>query len=371
MAAVCEEQHVRFACNGKIYDLAEPDDAFHLDLFFALAARESGATQKRVQRSTRASALAGRPHGKLPYGYTREYREGRNGPELVEQRIVEDEADVIREAARRVAGGQALYAIAQDFNVRGIPAPAGKSWHQTQIKRLCVNPSYIAKRTHKGEVVADGQWPAVLDQTTFQVCQQILGDPARRTNVGRGATHLLSGIAVCGVCSGRLRVQKNRSHLAYLCTTNFCVSRKKENLELFVTDVIVGRLARPDIHQLLADDPDKRDAVAMATAEAASLKTRLNAFYEEAAAGELSPTGMSSIERPLLKQIQAAERRARPVNTAPVLLQVAGSDASAAWTNLTLEQKRLVISLLCEVKVLPGRRGARSFDPATVTITWR
>ncbi len=92
LAAICEEHAVRFGCNGRVYDLTDPDDAFQLDLFFALATRESGATRKRVLRSTRASAIAGRPHGKLLYGYRRTYREGSQGPELVAQVIVDEHA---------------------------------------------------------------------------------------------------------------------------------------------------------------------------------------------------------------------------------------------------------------------------------------
>jgi len=187
LAAICEEHAVRFGCNGRVYDLTDPDDAFQLDLFFALATRESGATRKRVLRSTRASAIAGRPHGKLLYGYRRTYREGSRGPELVAQVIVDEQAAVVREAADRLMRGEPLYRIARDLNGRGVPAPRGSSWEPTQIKRLCVNPSYIAKRTHKGQIVGDALWPPILPESTYYACVSRLTDPSRRTNEGRGA----------------------------------------------------------------------------------------------------------------------------------------------------------------------------------------
>ncbi len=245
LAALCEEQGVRFGCNGRLYDLHDPDDAFSLDLFFALAVRESGTTRKRVQRSTRAAASQGRPHGKVPYGYRREYREGRDGPELVAQVVHVEQAAVIREAARRVMAGEALYAVANDLNERGIPAPRGARWDPTQIRRLCVSPTYIAKRIYKGQVVGDGQWPAILDECTYYACVTRLTDPRRRSNEGRGAKHLLSGLARCAVCGGPLVVQKNRGFLAYLCREGFHVSRKEEHVDDFVSAVIVGRLS-PD-----------------------------------------------------------------------------------------------------------------------------
>jgi site-specific DNA recombinase len=370
LAATCEERGIRFGCNGRLYDLNDPDDAFQLDLFFALATRESGTTRKRVLRSMRGAAAAGRPHGKLLYGYRRVYREGRNGPELVEQVVDEDKAAVVREAARRIMQGEALYKVARDFNDRAIPAPRGATWDPTQIKRLCINPAYIAKRTHKGVVVGDGLWPAILDEQTFYSCVSRLSDPSRLTHDGRGVQHLLSGIAVCGVCDGRVRVQKNRSHLAYLCVDGFHVSRKKQDVEDFISALVIERLSRPDLASLMAPR-DTDDGAATAAAEAAELRARLEAFYDEAATGGLSPSALARIESRLLPQIQDAEKRARRSHSAPLLDAVAGPDAGETWSRLSLEQKRELIGLLCTIRILRGTPGARSFDPNTVEIVWR
>ncbi len=48
-----------------------------------------------------------------------------------------------------------------------------------------------------------------------------------------------------------------------------------------------------------------------------------------------------------------------------------GPDAAARWQDLSLAQRREVIDLLCEVRVLPTGRGKRTFDPSSVQITWR
>lgn len=369
LAATCEERNIRLGCNGRLYDLDDPEDAFQLDLYFALATRESGATRKRVQRSMRSAAAAGRPHGKLLYGYRRTYREGRSGPELVAQVVDDEKAAVVREAARRIMQGEALYKVARDLNERGIPAPRGGEWDPTQIKRLCVNPAYIGKRTHKGAVVGDGMWPAILDEQTFYTCLSRLTDPKRLTHDGRGVQHLLSGIAVCGVCGGRVRVQKNRSHLAYLCVDGFHVSRKKENVEEFVTAVVVERLALPDLAALMNQDGGEDESAA--GAEAAELRARLEGFYDEAATGSLSPAALARIEARLLPEIEAADKRARRKHSSPLLAVVAGPDAAEAWKRLSLEQQREVIGLLCEVRILRGKPGARYFDPDTVDIVWK
>ncbi len=370
LAALCEERGIKLGSNGRLYDLDDPEDAFQLDLHFSLATRESGTTRKRVQRATRSSAAAGRPHGKVPYGYRREYREGRNGPQLAAQVVHDEQAAVIREAARRVMSGEALYAVANDLNERGVPAPRGARWDPTQIRRLCVSPTYIAKRTHKGQVVAEGTWPAILDERTHYACVTRLTDPKRRTNEGRGARHVLSGLARCGVCGGSMVLQKNRGFLAYLCREGFHVSRKQEHVDDFVSAVVVARLARPDLLELLAADSGDDGASAAAT-EAAEKQVRLDGFYDAAAAGELTPAALARIEAKLLPEIESARRRAVRVAPSPLLLEVTGTDAERRWAGLSLEQRREVIDLLCEVRILPVGRGRRTFDPLSVAITWK
>lgn len=370
LAAVCEERGIRFGCNGRVYDLADPDDAFQLDLFFALATRESGATRKRVLRSTRANAATGRPHGKVLFGYRRTYQEGPRGPELVAQVVDETQAAVVRETATRVMAGESLAGIAKDLNGRGISGPRGGRWDPTQVRRLCVNPSYIAKRTHRGDVVGDAQWPPILPEATFYACVSRLTDPRRRLNEGRGVKHLLTGLATCGVCGNRVGIQKNRDHIAYTCTTSFCVSRKKEPVEDLVGRTVIERLSRPDALDLLSSDADNETRTAALT-EAREKRTRLEGFYDSAAAGELTPAALARIEARLLPEIDEAEKRARRHLGSPLVATVAGPDAASVWQGLKIEQRREIVATLLNVRILPWGRGRRIFDPQSVEITWR
>ena len=370
LAAICEERRVRFGCNGRVYDLADPDDAFQLDLFFALATRESGATRKRVLRSTRANAATGRPHGKLLFGYRRTYREGSRGPELVAQVVDDEQGAIVREAARRVMAGESLSGVAKDLNARGITGPRGGTWDPTQVRRLCVNPSYIAKRTHQGQVVGDAQWPPILTEATYYACLSRLTDPGRRSNEGRGVRHLLTGLATCGVCGGRMGTQKNRGHYAYHCLTGGHVSRKIEPVEELVMAVVIERLARPDALDLLRP-PDLDGVTEQAMDEATEKRARLNGFYDAAASGELTPAALARIEARLLPEIAAADKRARRTVGSPLLAEVAGPDVRTTWARLTIQQRREVVAALCDVTILPWGRGRRTFDPASVQITWK
>jgi len=366
---LCERHSVRLSYSGRTYDMTESDDRFSTGLDALLAERESDQTRKRVLRAVRANADKGRPHGKLLYGYRREY-DPQTG-ELVRQIPDDETAEIVREAASRVLGGETPYSVAQDFDRRGIPTPRkGMRWDLTQVKRLCINPGYAGKRVHRGQVIGDAAWPPILDEATHLALVAKLGDPRRRTMRDSAIKHLLSGVAVCGVCNGRIRVQKNRGFLAYLCVDGFHVSRNEDDVDEFVTEVVLARLERPDLADVLAESRDD-DGTAVALAEAREKRARLEGFYDAAAAGELTPAALSRIEARLLPEIDAADRRARAAVTSPLVGDTAGPDARKRWAKLTLPQRREIISTLMTVRIMPTVRGSRVFRPESIAITWK
>jgi site-specific DNA recombinase len=371
LVEACIDRGVKLCVGGRVHDLEDPDDAFTLDLASSLAVRESGVTRKRVLRAVRSNAAKGRPHGRLLYGYRREYDP--TSGELVAQVPDGVTGPIVQEATRRVLAGETPYAVAHDLNRRGVPTPSGADgarWDLTQVKRLCVNPGYAGLRVHQGKVVGDAAWPPLVDAATHHGLVARLGDPTRRTQRDSAVRHLLSGLAVCGTCGGGLRVQKNRGFLAYLCVDGFHVSRREDFVDSVVEAVTVARLSAPDILPLLADDEDDAE-VGEALAEAREKRARLEAFYDAAAAGDLTPAALARIEARLLPEIEDAERRARRSGLPPVVADVAGPDAAAKWEALSIPQKREVIDALMVIRILPTTRGARTPRPEHIGIEWR
>lgn len=365
---LCRDAGVQWSYSGRTYDLSRTDDAFTTGLDALLSEREASVTRDRVLRAVTANAAAGRPHGRLTYGYRRLYDD--NTGELVEQVVRDDQAAVIREAARRVLGGETPYAVAKDFNARGIPTPRnGKGWDLTQVKRLCTNPAYIAKRVHRGQIVGDAIWPPILDDATFYALASRLNDPKRLTQRDSSVKHLLSGIAVCGVCGGRIRVQKNRGFLAYLCVDGFHISRKETDVDEFVESLVIERLSQPDVLELMSEEQD-RGALAEARGEAIEKRARLDGFYDAAAAGELTPAALARIESRLLPEIEAAEKRSHGGHVAPVLRDAAGPDISLRWAKIPLTVRREIIEALMTIRIMPTGRGRRNFDPEAIQIEW-
>jgi site-specific DNA recombinase len=380
LLAACQERDVKIGAGGKVHDPSDPDDGFMLDLGGALAVRESVVTSKRIQRRVRRMAAEGLPHGKIPYGYRRVY-----DPEtrrLLRQEPDPDTAPVVREIARRLLAGEALYAAAADLNRRGVltpraeelkrlgkPVPPGLVWDPVQVKRLAISPTNAGFRSLNGTVVGPAQWPGLISEADYRVLVDKLTDPARKTWRDGSIKHLLVGIAECGVCGAPCRRVKNRGTPSYMCSKRFCVVRSQRPLDEFVTAVVVERLSRPDVLQLLADAEDP--AAADAARSAVQLRARLNAFYDEAAAGQITPTGLARIEARLLDEIKVAERRACPRSLPPVLTTVAGPDAAARWEALTVPQRREIIRVLLVPRVMLAGRGTVRFDPGRIEIVWK
>lgn len=351
--------------HGKTYDLEVARDWRTLAEDGVDSAYESDKTRDRVLRGVRRNAVQGRPHGKLAYGYAREYSERGT---FVRQYEKLEEAEIIRECGRRVLTGSSLYSIAQDLNARGVPAPTGGKWLPNQIKRLVISPRYIGQRVYRGAVIGEAVWPAILDESTYLDCKARLEDP-RRCNVrDRSLRYLLSGTARCGVCGAKFRVIKNRGYYAYACYEKFCTAVKVERLEEYVVMLVIARLSGPDFLAALAA-PQPGGGAAPQN-EAQKLRERLDGFYAASAAGELTPAGLAAVESRLLTQIAEVEAREQVARVPSVLRELSGVDVAQHWETLPVGTRREVIDALMSIKVNKTVRGSR-FSPDRVEIVWK
>ncbi len=360
---LCRDHGVLMSYSGRLYDLSRTDDRLSTGLDALLAERESDMTRERVVRAMRANAVNGRPHGKLLYGYTREY-DPRSGA-LIAQHVLPMQAEVIREAAKRFLAGEAPYRIAQDFNARGITAARGGSWNLTQIRRLLTNVAYISQRKHQGEIMGKGDWPPILDEATFQRCAAKFANPSRKHNRDSAVKHLLTGIAKCGVCGSPMKYGKPRGYTSYICPAKHCVARKQAPVDELVTEAVLRLLERPDALGLFVQDDD--DGV---LDEISELRARLEGFYDSAAIGEITPAALGRIEASMLEQIKQLELQVREYSVPTVIYDLMHG-ARELWPTLAITQQREVVKCLLEVQILPTRSGVRTFDPESVRVTVR
>lgn len=365
---LCRSSGVLWSYSGKTYDLDDVNDAFSAGIDALVSEREAEDARKRIKRAMRANAAKGRPHGRLLYGYRRVYDPETR--ELVAQEPDPVQAPIVQEMATRTLAGESAFRIAEDLNARGIPAPKVGSWDSTRIKRLLTNPAMAGYRVHQGEVVGDGDWTPVLDRDTFARLANVYADPNRdKFRGGRDVKYLLSGIARCGECGGRLYRAHDRGKLTYSCKDGKGhVSRRMNNLDAYVTSIVIGLLEREDLNLGADDEP----AVAEARADAAQLRQRLEDAVGEFTAGNLSATTLARVEGDLLPKIEACERRARAAMSVPVVADLVGSDVAERWDALDVEQQRQVVAALVDVVVCKATaKGKRGLETETIHVAPR
>lgn len=380
---LCLDRGVIWLVRDRIVDPTEAVDRFQSGVQALMDEKSSDETRARINRAIAANVAAGRPHGKHLYGYRRIY-----DPTTKKLLRVEEEpeqADIVREIFKRTLAGESARSIALDLVTRGVPgrrplrtAGSRLPWEATSIVQLLKCPAYAGLRAYQGQVVGDAIWEGIIEKDDFFKVQGILADPERRSRREAPETHLLSGIALCGVCEGKMYVLQNRGYPAYSCRTatrlgvkGFHLNRKAAWLEAFVTEAVLARLERSDLVERLATAEAGVSAAAVhASGKVAALRDRLAEIEEALVRGELSPVMAGRAESALMAQIAEAEAEAKRLVLPPVVAAVAGEDARERWEELSVEQRRVVIGALCRVMVLKTRQGVRRFDPSDVAIRW-
>jgi len=347
------------------WDLSTPSGRMTARILGSVARGESEHKSDRVRRALEQRASMGRAHGRFVYGWTRQHL-----PDGTPVEVVHDtQAAVVRSIAERLVRGDSLRGITADLNSTGTPSPAGKLWAKNMVRHVVTRERNVGLRVHRGEVVGAGDWPPILDRALWEQVRAVLADPARKTSTSSASVHLLSGLARCGVCGARMRASMNRTVPSYRCSEKACVSRNRADLDAFVTAVVVGRLSRDDALDLFAPQDDR---TRQAVAEVAQMRAQLDLAADDYADGNIDREQLHRMTERLRPRLEAAQARARSVDTAPMLEGLVGvEDVEAAWDALPLSRRRGVLDLLLEVRVLRTQPGARVFDPEGVHVSWR
>ena len=196
-----------------IASVIEPIDA-STDLGVALvrilvtfAQLESATLSVRIKAKQREMAESGRPPaGPAPFGFL---------PGM--QELEPDEAELIREAARRVLHGESINAITVDWFRRGVRSRRGFAMGQDALRKTMLAPRLVGDRIYRGEVVARDCFPAVIDRATFALIGAALsGSQLSRPTTAR---YELTGLLRCGRCGGRMNSHNLPRGRIYKCTS--------------------------------------------------------------------------------------------------------------------------------------------------------
>ena len=324
----CRERGVliHVTSHHRTYDLSNARDWKTLAEDGIDSAWESEKTSMRIKRDLADAAERGRPHGRMAYGYMRQY-DVRTG-KLDKQVPHPEQAPVVTEIITRIADGEAVSSIVNDLAARGVLSPTGRErWSRGTICRLVLEGVvYIGKRRHNGGPLRDGNWPALVDEAVYWRAVAVLSDPARKPR-GSGirpgrARWLLSYIATCAVCGGPLSVRHlpragSKQIAYYRCIRRGCVSAPADWLEGFVADEVMRWCAEPGRYEQLAGRDDT--AAQAARDEAAAERGRLDQFEADAIAGRISAASFARIAAGIEARIAELDERARELATSPAL----------------------------------------------------
>ncbi len=377
------------------YDLATSSGRLHFRIKGAVARHESEHRAERLRLKHDEIARAGRHHGgPRPFGFEYEpvvLRDGRTVYRFT-GRLEDTEAELIREAARRLLNGESVYGILADWQRLGIHSPKGNLWLATSFRNMLTSPRIAGLRVHQGEVVGPAAWPPILDRGTWEAVRRIFADRAGRRRLGRGRTFLLTGgIACCGapgeasighvedICGKALVSCVNKAP-SYGCRPEAphhgCgrVYAQRNHLETFVTEMVIVALSGPGLaaarRAAAGDDQDlaaladqlRVDEQALTQLARDHYVDRLISRAEFLAARQAIEARMDATHRALSK---------RP--STGILLDVPSTEAELrkAWKTWTVDRRHAVVAaVLPAVVVGPARRGKR-FDADRVTPIWR
>lgn len=348
---------------GGEVDLSTPQGRMTFRIKGAVARHEIEQSSRRIKRKFDERAAEGLPHGMAAFGYRR--IEGRDV-------IDPEQADLIRATARRLLAGESLRSIAADLTTKGRLSPRGLPWSSTSLRQVMLRDRNAGLRRHRGEVIGNAAWEAILSPETHLAVLALLRDPARRSAKGSTRVHLLSGLAVCGACGERsFRVSSGSTQARrYQCRSCLKVARKQEPVDDYIEAVTIARLGQPDAVEALASGSPER--VGELRERIDGLEARLSEAADQFAEGAISGAQLRRISARLREQIDAGRLEITRVMPRPGIADIAGNDADQRWAEANIDMRRLIIDTLMVVTI-KGVGAGHGRDPIEdgIDIEWK
>lgn len=347
------------------YDLSTPEGRATARIVGAIARQESERKAERQRAANRHRAANGqRMGGRRAFGYDEDGRTMRD-----------HEAAELRGMAQRLLDGHSARSIRVDLNERGIDTASGGAWTNSRVTEVLGNPRYVGKRTYKGEVVADAEWPPILDEQTWRRLQAVLNRPERRWR-GGPLKRWLTRVAVCGRCEQPLvagQVSRTRGP-SYTCSTDQGCNRltiKAAWLEGYVEGLVVDVLSAPRALERFAVPDVDEEELARITDDLDDVALRFDEADRDYDDGHLDRARwLARTERLHSKKATLEAKRDRLLRSSTVGTLPDG-DVQAWWSDLDPEHRRRVARLLFSgVVVNPSRNLGGKPDWDRIQVRW-
>lgn len=341
-------------------DLTTPSGRMSARILASVARHEVEARSQRVKSTLNANQAAGKRHGQVPYGWMPDG----NG------RDVEDPetAAVVRDMIDKLLAGHSIHDVVRNLNSAGIPSPRGGEWKRGQVRHIVLRPRNVGEYVNsKGEHIGDGAWDAIVDRGKWDRVVALLRDPKRRKSTSSTTTHLLSGIATCGVCGSVVRAAMNGTTPSYKCAASGHVSRARDPVDRMALMAMHTVLKTPWIYAKITEN---RGDGGRARARADALRAKLDNAADMYADGLIDRAQLTRITAQTKPQWEAAEQDAQAVSSAEMIPDVpAGERAWQAFMDFPLARKRALIAEYVRIVINKvSTVGSQAFDPSDVSL---
>jgi DNA invertase Pin-like site-specific DNA recombinase len=353
-------------------DTSTPSGRAMTQLHGVFAELESATISTRVRSAHAFAAERGRAHsgGSRSFGYARDGS------------VVEEEAEVVREVAARVADGASLRSLARDLNARGVRTTMENEWSSATLGQMLRSPRLAGLRTHNGDVTP-GDWEAILDPEQHAAVLEAL---SRSLAVRRSTRrHLLTGLAVCGLCGGKLKtmgfhMKNGQAFERYQCVAQpgsiNCgkIAAAKNSLDATVLDELLTFLSRADLRPV--EGGGRAEALRrLAEDDGRALVELTQARFVHRSIGDEEYVGARDALRARVDAADAELAALQRQEAAAALALRPGrrEDLEAWWEGASAEDRRAALAASVErIVVMPAkRRGGNVFDRSRVHVEFR
>jgi site-specific DNA recombinase len=214
----------------------------------SLANFSSEMEREKISQRTSAAMRSRARHGHIAGGRTFGYRR-----EAGEERVVPEQAAVIRRIFEEIAASRGLATVAKRLNADGVPSPRpGRPWSMSGVRAIVFRETYrgrlrwgATRWTRRGgrrikhdvpeaewvtrdapdlRIVPEALWQAAhdrMDRTRATYLRAMGGRLLGRPESGIESKYLLVGFATCEGCAGGMHVARYWGKaLCYFCTTH-------------------------------------------------------------------------------------------------------------------------------------------------------
>ncbi|MGO8870331.1 MAG: recombinase family protein [Acidimicrobiales bacterium] len=360
-----------FATVQSDIDLSTSDGRTMARVMVAFANKSSMDTSRRIRRKHLELAQTGVPTGGWrPFGYKPDRRT-----------LDLKEAALVRQAAADVLGGISMHSICRRWNEQGILTTAGHPWRRQVMRTMLLSPRMAGYRVYQGKKALDANGEPVrglieplLDDGTWEAVKAVLVDPERSGKHSRagGRKYLLSGIVRCANCSRRMTGNADTSHqtYAYACRPATAdLGCGKNAISGKALDPLVEELVLIYLSERKVETTVEPWSGAAELREVVGRKSELMSTFTN---GELS----GEVVFPAIAKLETQEAELRSQQAEWTRRQVAvatrPTNVAEAWPDLSVEQKRQVISSVVEaVVVRQASKKGGAFDDSRAEVIWR